>query len=141
MAKYFHTEDFFEGQLPEFQSLLMLIRESILSADPHLRETLKYNTPFYVRKSWVCYIGIIRKKTGVEIGFPRGYMISNEHGLLQTKGRAAMQGITFLNSDDFLKKEDIFLQILQEALVLDDISTQTAAADIISGKAKLNQTD
>ncbi len=138
MAKYLHCEDFFDRQLPAFQPLLMLIRESILSTDAHLRETLKYNTPFYIRKSWVCYIGSVHKKLGVEICFPRGYELSNEHNLLLAKGRAAIRGIHFSNSNEFLEKESVFLEILQEALLLDEISAKTAAADIISRKAKHN---
>ena len=100
-----------------------------------MHETLKYNTAFYVRKSWLCYIGIIRKKIGVEVCFARGYDISNEHGLLLAKGRAAMRGITFRDVSDFEQKADVFMEILQEAILLDDLRKRSAAADILGAKA------
>jgi hypothetical protein len=61
-------------------------------------------------------------------------MLSNEHGLLDKKDRAAIMGITFVDMADFLQKEVIFVEILQEALLLDDISLKSSAADILGGK-------
>lgn len=136
MPKHFNATDFYECQDPAIQPLLYAIREVLIYADPHLVECIKYNTAFYTRKSWVCYIGKIRLKTGVEVGFPRGYEISNEHGLLETKDRKAMKGIMFSDLDDFYRKEPVFLEIIQEALLLDDIREKSAAADLLNGRAK-----
>jgi hypothetical protein len=134
MPKYFNINEFYEQQEQMHLEMLYLIRETILSADDQLQESMKYNTAFYTRKSWVCYIGKVRKKAGVEVCFPRGAMLSNEHGLLDKKDRAAIMGITFFDMADFLQKEVIFVEILQEALLLDDISLKSSAADILGGK-------
>jgi uncharacterized protein YdhG (YjbR/CyaY superfamily) len=135
MPKYIDLEDFYEQQ-PHHQALLRLLRETVLASDPHLREAMKYNTPFFVRKSWVCYIGIIRAKTGVEVCFPRAHSMANEHGLLQIKGRQSIMGITFDNLDDFLAKENLFLEMIQEALLLDEVSERSAVAELLGGKKK-----
>jgi hypothetical protein len=133
--KYQDPHDFYEQQEPDVRNLLSLLREVLTTADPHLRETMKYNTAFYVRKSWVCYIGKVRR-TGVEIGFPRGKDMSNEHGLLQIKDRKAILGIHFADVSDFEAKYEIFMEILQEALLLDDVHPRSAAAELLSGKRK-----
>lgn len=80
----------------------------------------------------MAYIGKVSKKAGIEVGFPRGYDISNEHGLLLAKGRQAIRGITFQNLEDFRAKEAVFLEIIQEALLLDDLRERSAAADMLN---------
>ncbi len=133
MPKHLDIEDFYTEQ-PVHADLLAALRSAITASDLHLREVMKYNAPFFVRKSWVCYIGIIRAKTGVEVCFPRAQSMSNEHGLLQIKGRQAIMGITFADLDDFWTKERAFLEILQEALLLDEISQRSAVAELLGGK-------
>lgn len=139
MAKFHDFEDFAESAPPSQQALLRLLRETVLGADPQLREKILYNTPFFLRKSWVCYVGKIHKQKGIEMCFPRGRELSNAHGLLETKGRAAIQGIQFRDVADFYTKEAAFLETLQEAILLDELSQRSAAADILNPQDKITK--
>jgi hypothetical protein len=136
MPKYLDISDFYAQQPVAVQPLLYALRDTIAGSDEQLREAMRYNTAFFIRKSWVCYVGKIRPKTGIEIVFARSPQLSNEHGLLEQHGRAALSGITFADLADFQKKETALLDTLQEALLLDDLSKRSAAAEILSGKGR-----
>jgi hypothetical protein len=136
MPRYLDVHDFYEQVEPSLRPLAYAIRDTFVVADPQLRECLKYNTPFFERKSWVAYVGKVRKNVGIEVCFPRGLSISNEHGLLQLKDRRAIMGILFSSLQDFQDKGEVFSEIVQEALLLDEISPRSAAADLLGGHLK-----
>jgi Domain of unknown function (DU1801) len=130
MPKYQHPTEFLDAQPAQWQPLLEAICAAMLSSDPHLKMGIKFNTIFFIRKSWVAYIGKITKKD-LEVCFIRGPELSNEQGILDAKGRISVRGVTFTDVHDFNQRLDAFLEIVQEALILDETSTDTAFQSMV----------
>jgi Domain of unknown function (DU1801) len=130
MPKYQKAADFLDAQPVVWQPLLEALCDAMLSSDPHLRLGIKFNTIFFIRKSWVAYIGKITKAS-LEVCFIRGPELSNEQGLLEAKGRISVRGITFSSVQHFEAQLDAFLEIVQEAYLIDDNSTDTAFQSMV----------
>jgi hypothetical protein len=99
------------------QRNILAVIHDLIRDMPGITHKLRYNIPFYYRKSWICYLNPI-KKEGIELAFLRGNELSNEQGILDFKGRKQVAGI-----DVFEPKEIPLIainEILQEALLLDE---------------------
>lgn len=109
-AEYFIEE--FEGH----HRAVMRYFHNLLTKELGLTVKMRYKLPFYYKKIWICYINPL--KHGVEFAFTRGNELSNAQGLLLSKGRKQVYSIEFEKVSDIPEQE--ILQILQEALLLDD---------------------
>jgi len=109
------VEVFIEAQAEPTQSLLWYLHELLLSY-PEVTAKIRYNIPFYYRKSWICYLNPL-KTGGVELAFTRGNELSNAQGLLQFNGRKQVAGVAFAKKEDI--SDEVLHEILQEALLLD----------------------
>ena len=110
------VEDFiyeYEGQQRE----ILLYLYQLFTADLGLESKIRYRIPFYYGRSWICYTNPV-KKEGIELVFLRGNELSNEQGLLESKGRKQVLGVTFSKLADI--PEETLLEVLQEAMLLDE---------------------
>lgn len=140
MKKYISIEDFIENQEENIRELLWQIRQTILNAHPKMRERFLFNTAMFGVKKELCYFGIIKKNIGIEIGFHRGFQLSNEQGLLESKKRQYIHGITFKDLVDFKEKGLAFNEILQEAIILDEINEKSIFSEILQkGRLKVKK--
>ena len=138
MKKYLSFEDFAQNQDSELIELLWTIKQTILNTHPRMRERILYGMPMFAVKKEICYFGIIRKKLGIEIGFHRGFQLANEAGILAHKNRKYIAGITFKDLADFNQKRTIFIETLQEAIILDEIHEKSIFAEMLnSGRKKV----
>lgn len=137
MIQYSDIDDFFENQTPEIRQVLQYIRQLLLVAHPKMRERFMYSSvPFFLCLDYVCYFGKIHKTKGVEICFVKGFLLSNEQGLLEDKGRKLIRGITVRNLQEFKAIEDSFLEIVQEAILINETQPDKTFAKIIFGTRK-----
>lgn len=136
MNKYLSIEDFIESQEHLISALLYQLRDTILNAHPKMKERFLFNTAMFGVKNELCYFVILNKNAGIEIGFHRGFQMSNEQGLLESKKRKFIHGVTFKNLEDFKKKEASFKEILQEAIILDDINEKSIFSEILQAGRK-----
>lgn len=95
----------------------MLHLHGLISTCPEVVGKIRYNIPFYFRKSWVCYLNPL-KNGGVELAFPRGNELSNEQGILMANERKQVRGIVFKKAEDI--PDETILEILAEAMMLDE---------------------
>lgn len=108
-----------------------------MNAHPRIKVRILFGTPMFGLKNEICYFGIIKEKKGIEIGFHQGFQLSNEQGILEQKKRKYIYGITFKNLDDFQIKELAFNEILQEAIILDEIHEKSMFSEVLnSGRKK-----
>ncbi|MEN0049842.1 MAG: DUF1801 domain-containing protein [Bacteroidota bacterium] len=110
------AEDFiyeYEGQQRE----ILLYLHQLLTMDLGLESKIRYRIPFYYGRSWICYTNPV-KKEGIELVFLRGNELSNEQGLLESKGRKQVLGVTFRKLTDI--PEETLFEVLQEAILLDE---------------------
>ncbi|MFY7909832.1 MAG: DUF1801 domain-containing protein [Emticicia sp.] len=136
MNKYISIEDFIESQEPKISALLYQLRRTVLNAHPKMIERFMFNTTMFGVKNEFCYFVVLKKNAGVEVGFHRGFQMSNEQGLLASKKRKFIHGVTFRDLEDFKKKEASFKEILQEAIILDDINEKSIFSEILQAGRK-----
>jgi len=111
------VEGFFSeliGKQSEIAELLHQILEEELGLEPKL----KYNIPFYYKKSWICYLNPV-KGEGIELAFTRADELSNEWEILDFKNRKQVAGISIFNPKA-IPLEALYAT-LQEAILLDEV--------------------
>ena len=124
MSKYFNIDDYIENKDKSLKSLLIHIRKVIMLSHPNIREQISWNTPCFYCFDYLCYFGIVKKTKGVEVCFVKGFHLSNESGLLDAKDRKLVKGITFTSLADYEEKEEAFLEILQEAILFNEMNIE-----------------
>jgi len=120
------VEDFI-WECPEPQrGLLLRLRQLLSAASPRIKEKIRYNVPFYDCTRWFCYTNPL-KTGGVEVCFLRGDELSNEQGLLEARNRRNVSGVTIRDLADLAQKEDALLEIIQEAILLEELNPERPA--------------
>jgi hypothetical protein len=110
------AEEFISGFEGNQKELLLYLHDLIMS-HPGMTTRISYGLPFYYRKSWICYLNPT-KNGGVELAFTRGTELSNEQGLLDSKGRKQVSSVTFYQINNL--PHNSIQEILQEAMLLDE---------------------
>lgn len=136
MIKYISVDDFIDHQLPHLQLLMQRLRTLILNTHPKIREHLEINTPMFKVKQDVCYFGKVHPTKGLEVCFLRGFQLSNEQGLLDSKRRKFIHGITLTDVNDLKIKEIALMEVLNEALILDEINEKSVFTDMLQAARK-----
>ncbi len=120
MPKYVNIDEYIELQDVSLRLLLSHIHKTIMLAHEQMREKIAWNLPFFQCGDYLCYLSVIKKTKAVEVCFVKGFHLSNESGLLDAKDRKLIKGISFKNLEDYEQKEEAFLEILQEAILLNE---------------------
>lgn len=123
-AKHKDFDSFLEAIEPQERDICLRLRQLLWRHYPELKETWAYGAPFYKGRSRVCffypaslpYSGI---KEGVNFGFNRAHLLSNEQGLLQFENRKEVAYLLINTMMDI--QEDVFLEILHEAVLIDQL--------------------
>ena len=111
------VEDFIY-QLEGEQREILLHLHQILKNELGLVAKIRYRIPFYYGKSWICYLNP-KKDNAVDLSFIHGNQLSNEQGLLESKGRKQVCSITFKEIKNI--PTQMIYDILQEAILLDEV--------------------
>ena len=99
------------------QREVMLYFHNLLTAYPTVTASIKYRIPFYDQKTWVCYLSPL-KNGKVSFSFVRLNELSNEQGLLESKGRKQVLSVDFEKVDEIPK--NTIREVINEALFLDE---------------------
>ncbi len=70
--------------------------------------------------------------------FAKGVLIEDDSGILQANGRKLAKGILFSGLSDFLEKEELFLEILHKAIIVNHLPETPSFRDMVfrpGGKA------
>lgn len=121
-AKHKNFDVFLDALTPVERAICIRLRALIADNYPEMTETWAYGAPFYKRRSRVCFLypaslpysGV---KEGVQFGFAKGNLLSNEQGLLHLGNRKEVAYISVQEEKDI--REGLFLEILHEAILLD----------------------
>ncbi|MCI5082247.1 MAG: DUF1801 domain-containing protein [Saprospiraceae bacterium] len=111
------TVDDFIYQQEAKQRELLLYMHQLLTDEFELQCKIRYKIPFYDRKTWICYLNPL-KNQGIELAFVRGNELSNEQGLLSSKGRKQVYGVEIQEIADIPLGS--LKEVLHEAVLLDD---------------------
>ncbi|HAH50585.1 MAG TPA: DUF1801 domain-containing protein [Balneola sp.] len=110
------VEDYIYSFEGDEQEVLLYFHELLISF-PAVTSKLRFKIPFYYQNTWVCYLNPV-KPNKIAICFLRGYEMSNEQGLLVSKGRKQVLSAEFASVDEIPKK--LMNEIINEALFLDE---------------------
>jgi len=110
------VEDFIY-QYEDNQRKVMLFLHNWLTQELGLTEKMRFKIPFYYGKSWICYMNPTKKET-IEFAFVRGNELSNEQGLLDSKGRKQVYSVEFKQVKDI--PQQTLNEIIQEGILLDE---------------------
>ena len=122
--------DDFILNLPEDERILVsMLRGLLMAAEPRFKEKLSYGVPYYSRNRRVCFIWPASAPLGatyakVSFGFCYGNLLSNAQGLLLREGRKQVYIIRFSSPKEI--KERIIMELVQEALMVDDLFSKKA---------------
>lgn len=98
------------------QKEILLYFHDLFTQELKLGSKIRYRIPFYDGESWICYINP-KRGGAVELCFLKGKELSNKSGLLQSKDRKQIAGISFYKLDDI--PFEALLETLHEAIALD----------------------
>lgn len=110
------VEDFLYQQAEE-QRAIMLYLHQLLMQLPGVHTKIRYQIPFYYRKSWICYLNP-RQDGSVELAFTRANELSNVQGLLNFRERKQVAGMIWQDQASY--PEEQVMEVIQEALLLDE---------------------
>jgi hypothetical protein len=114
---------YIEGQPKESTQKILNRLHQLLHHELDLEARIRYKIPFYYNRSWICYLNAT-KEGGVELAFTRGNELSNAQGLLQSQGRQQVSGVIFRDPGEI--HEDVLLEVINEALLLDETVPYTS---------------
>lgn len=109
----------FISEQPEPQKEIMtILRSWILGLGPHTQEKISYEKPYFSFYGTMCYLSAHAE--GVDLGFTKGYEISDEQKILESKGRKQVKTITFHSVAELEENEEAIRHILNEAAILNE---------------------
>ena len=119
--KFSSLEECFSYIPEDEMKIVEALRKIIFQCIPDIEEKLSYNAPFYKRNGNICFIwpGSIpwgKTKEGVQLGFSKGYLLSDD-GYLEKGTRKQVFWKTFYHTRE-IDAEKISA-LLYEAVLLD----------------------
>lgn len=113
--KFQSTEHFLEYHA-EHSAILETLRRIVLSCSDHIREGIRYNTPFYDYKGMLLYISLNKKY--VYIGFVHGISMSDEAGVFASNTLKQIRQIHYKSLRDI--DEEVLRNYVFEAMLIQD---------------------
>lgn len=106
MKKFQHTSfkkigPFLDFITPEEREIVLVLRNLVFGCIPDCHEKMAYNVPYYYLRKRVCFIwpasvGWSGINQGVDFGFCKGYLLSDDAGYLEIRGRKEIRSKTYL---------------------------------------------
>lgn len=108
-------DEYYEKQPEPNRSCLLTLREIILSYDPQIRETWKYQTPFFLLSDkMLCYLSVDRPTHVPYLGLVEGRYLG--HPALESGGRKRIKVLSVNPTEDI--PIDTLEEVLEQAIAL-----------------------
>lgn len=102
----------------EIRKILLEIREIVMESAPFMEEQFKYKIPFYSCYGPLLYIN--PKESKVIVGFMKGSILAQTNSNLVGEQKIVRHFI--FNLDYNIQTKETFRQLIQEAIILNEIS-------------------
>jgi hypothetical protein len=99
------------------RGIMTVLRSWILDLGRHTEEKISNKIPYFSFYGPICYLNPTDE--GVE-GFTKGYELSNDARILESKGRKLVRSITFVSLTSLEEQEETMRHILNEAAILNE---------------------
>jgi hypothetical protein len=107
------------SEQPEPQREMMtILRSWILDLGPHTQEKLSYKIPYFSFYGTLCYLN--PHEEGIDLGFTKGYELTDDQKILESKGRKQVKTVTFYSVAELEENEETIRYILNEAAILNE---------------------
>lgn len=109
----------FIAQQPEpNRKIMTVLRSWVLDLGRHTEEKISNKIPYFSFYGPMCYLNPTSE--GVELGFTKGYEISDDERILESKGRKMVKSVTFVSLTSLEEQEETIRHILNEAAILNE---------------------
>ena len=109
----------FISQQPEpNKEMITILRSWVLDLGRHTEEKISNKIPYFSFFGPMCYLNPTDE--AVELGFTKGYELSDDNRILESKGRKMVKSITFYSVTSLEEQEDAIRHILNEAAILNE---------------------
>jgi hypothetical protein len=121
------VNDFVINLPKEERIIVSRLRDLLFETEPRFREKLSYGVPYFSRNRRVCFLWPASAPMGptnarVSFGFCHANLLSNVQGILLKEGRKQVYIARFSSINEI--DEKLLLEIIQEALIVDDLHLQ-----------------
>ena len=115
-------EEFYYDLPKDEREICLRLRDIVLNAAPDFEEKFSYGVPYFFRHRRVCCIWPASAaggpKRGAFLGLCCGNLLSNENGIIEMGNRKRYGLIRYFDVKEI--REDQILEILQEAILIDE---------------------
>ncbi len=101
---------------PDFIPAVLKLRSILINTLPGIKEKISYSIPFYYYYGPICYINV--RKNYVDLGFTKGYALTNRLNVLDMKNRKQVASMKFYKEKDI--NEGFIKEILIEAASINE---------------------
>lgn len=117
------VQEYIAALYGEEKRIANYLYEIVLSTSPKFKTKLSYGVPYFSINYRVCFIWpasspLAIEKEGVQLGFCKGSLISNQQGLLDMGKRKEVAIINYIQLGQI--NEDLVREILFEAIEVDE---------------------
>jgi len=100
------------------REIMTILRSWILDLGPHTQEKLSYKIPYFSFYGTLCYLN--PHEEGIDLGFTKGYELTDDQKILESKGRKQVKTVTFHSVAELEENEETIRHILNEAAILNE---------------------
>lgn len=116
------VDDYIDNSPEKFIPIITILQNIIMETLPNVIEKISYGIPFYYYREPLCYINV--RNNCVDLGFSKGYKLSNKQGILESKNRKQVKSLSFTSVCDINKK--LIKEILLEAALINEMNKKRA---------------
>jgi hypothetical protein len=113
-----NVSGFISRQPEPNKAIMTVLRSWILDLGRHTEEKISNKIPYFSFFGPMCYLNPTDE--GVELGFTKGYELSDDDRILESRGRKMAKSITFYSLTSLEEREDTIRHLLNEAAILNE---------------------
>ena len=113
-----NVSQFISRQSEPNRGIMIVLRSWVLDLGSHTEEKISNNIPYFSFFGPLCYLN--PSDDGVELGFTKGYELSDDDRVLESKGRKKVKSVTFYSLTSLEEQEESIRHILNEAAILNE---------------------
>lgn len=112
------VRQFINEQPQPQREIMTILRSWILDLGSHTQEKISNKIPYFSFYGTMCYLS--PQPDGVDLGFTKGYELSDDQKMLESKGRKQVKSVTYYSVAELEENEDAIRHLLNEAAILNE---------------------
>jgi hypothetical protein len=121
-----NVSQFISHQPEPNRGMMIVLRSWVLDLGHHTEEKISNKIPTFSFFGPLCYLN--PTDDGVELGFTKGYELSDDDRILESKGRKMVKSVTFYSLTSLEEQEETIRHLLNEAAILNEYRSKRKTA-------------